>query len=652
MLTLAIIVSVLINTVLAAWTVRRLMGVPVGWPRTFLLSFVAALISNPILVTVLEHAGVTDPTSPEQAGLAAAVAVLFVAWVIAIEISFLVVAEVLVPTGSVPGPVDWVRGLPAGARRTRRFTRIFTIALRHGLIRYLTRSRPSPREPNPRDAAVALREALTDGGVTFIKLGQMLATRPDLLPPRYIEELSKLHSQVPPESWESVRATLTEELGQDPEQIFDSIDHTPLAAASLGQVHRATLPGDRSVVVKVQRASARATVRADLDIITRLARMTEHRAEWARQLGTVELAEGFHRSLEEELDYRTELHNLTALHGAEGVTVPRAYPSFSTRRALTMDFIAGVPLSRARAELDELSPARRGELADTVVEVVLRQVLVDGVFHADLHGGNILLTPGGNLALLDFGSVGRLDRRARQALMSLLLAVHREDGAAAVTALRHLLVAPPDLDLATMEWRIGALIMRIDGMPADELFSELFQTVVRAGFQVPPHIAAAFRSLGALEGTLTLLHPECDVIAAARKVAGRISREQAGPRAALESGVEQVALTTPMAERLPAQLSSIVERLDRDNLGLNFSPLRDADSRAVLDHFGQLLSLAVLTAVAAFCGVALVLSEQGPHWADSLQLTTYIGLVLLLIAYVLGSRLAVMALRRGFTSRN
>ena len=134
MLTLAIIVSVLINTVLAAWTVRRLMGVPVGWPRTFLLSFVAALISNPILVTVLEHAGVTDPTSPEQAGLAAAVAVLFVAWVIAIEISFLVVAEVLVPTGSVPGPVDWVRGLPAGARRTRRFTRIFTIALRLSLI--------------------------------------------------------------------------------------------------------------------------------------------------------------------------------------------------------------------------------------------------------------------------------------------------------------------------------------------------------------------------------------------------------------------------------------------------------------------------------------------------------------------------------------
>lgn len=645
MLTLAIIAAVLINTVLAAWTVRRLMGVPVGWPRTFLLSFVASLIANPLLVTTLEHAGVTDPAAVDQAGVTAALAVLFVAWLIAIEISILVVAEVLVPTGSLPGPFEFARGLPARSRRLRRYGKIFTIGTRRGLVRYLRRYRPS-REELPRDSAVALREALTDGGVTFIKLGQMMATRPDLLPPRFIEELSQLHSQVPPEPWEEVRQTLLEELGQDPEEIFAEFDPEPLAAASLGQVHRAVLPDGVEVAIKVQRSAARTTVRADLDIITRLARLAENRAEWARQLGTVDLAEGFRRSLAEELDYRTELHNLTSLHGTGDVSVPAAYSQFSSQRVLAMELMTGVPLTSAKTEIDQLSRQRRSDLAHRLLSVVMRQVLVDGVFHADLHGGNILVTPDGQLALLDFGSVGRMDRHARRALASLLVAVNRQDGAAATTALCHLLIAPPELELRATELQVGSLVMRIDGLPADELFNQLFRTVVELGFKVPPHVAAAFRCLGGLEGTLKLLDPDFDVIGQAREIAGTISKEYFRPTQALRSGGEQAALLAPLAERLPSQVASIVDRLDRENLGLSFSPLRDDTSRQALGHFGQLLSLAVLTAVAAFCGVALVLSEQGPMWTPGLEMTTYVGLILLLIAYVLGSRLAVQSLRR------
>src|SRR5699024_6349575 len=136
----------------------------------------------------------------------------------------------------------------------------------------------------------------------------------------------------------------------------------------------------------------------------------------------------------------------------------------------------------------------------------------------DLHGGNILLTPQQHLALLDFGSVGRLDRRARQALTALLLAIQRQDGAAATTALRHVLIAPPDLDLVDTQWRIGTLVMRLEGMPAEDLFDELFQTVVSAGFRVPVPIAATFRCLGVLEGTLSLLDPQLDVIATSRSI--------------------------------------------------------------------------------------------------------------------------------------
>lgn len=648
MQTLIFVASVVVNTVLVSFTVRRLMGVPVGWPRVFLFSFIASLIANPLLIATLQHVGVTDPSARESAGVTAAVSVMFVAWVIAVEISILVVVEILVPTGSVPGPVEFVRGLPAWFRRTRRFAEIFRIATRQGLVGSFSRSRASPGRLGRPETAIALREALTQGGVTFVKLGQMLSTRPDLLPPAYMSELSKLHSRVPADPWASVRQVLIAELGEPPEKVFSHFDQVPLAAASLGQVHRATLHSGEDVVVKVQRASARATVHGDLDIIIRLAGLMEMRTDWARHLGAVDLAEGFGRSLAEELDYRTELRNLTALHGTDAVVIPEGYRRFSTTRVLTMDRIEGIPLSSAQDEISALTVHEREELARAIIDVVLRQILVDGVFHADLHGGNILLTPDGSFALLDFGSVGRLDRRARQGVRSLLLAIDRQDGAAATTALGQILIAPADLDLIPTQWAIGDLIMRIDGMPADELFNELLRVVVAAGFRVPPSIAAAFRCLGVLEGTLGLLTPDLDVITATRETAAVVLEEGVDPNSAIESGVEQAALALPLVERIPARLSSIVARLDRENLGLTFSPMSDPVTRVMANHFAQLMSLSVLTVVAAFSGIALVLSDGGPRWADELYMTTYLGLLLLLVAYVLGSRLVIMTLRHGF----
>lgn len=649
MQTLFIAAGVVVNTLLLAWVVRRLLGAPVGWLRILVFSLVSSLAGHPLLTATLEHYRASDITAPDSAGITVALTALFVAWVIAVEISGLVVAEILLPTGSVPGPITIARGTPARLRRMRRYGQVLGIASRQGLVGYLSHSRSTSDVQSGPGTAVALRTALTEAGVTFVKLGQMLSTRPDLLPPTYVAELSRLHSNVPPEPWDSVRQTLTEEWGTPPEKVFASFDREPLAAASLGQVHRARLQTGEEVVVKIQRREARAVVDADLDIIGRLARTLEKRAAWARQLGTTALADGFSTSLREELDYRTELGNLAAVKGSGEVIIPAGHARYSTRRVLTMDRVEGVPLSSARDQIAALSAHQRDELTRAILEVVVRQILVDGVFHADLHGGNILLTPHGSLALLDFGSVGRLDRQARLGLRSLLIAIDRQDGAAATTALCHILIPPADLDPVATQWRVGDLIMHLEGMPADALFNDLLRAVVDAGFTVPPNIAAAFRCMGALEGTLSLLSPDMDVISATREIASSVFRKSLSPVHSARSGIEQAALAAPILERVPAQLSSILGRVDRKNLGLSFSPLADAGSREVAGHFAQILALSVLTFVAAFSGIAMVLTDEGPTWAGTLQLTTYVGMVLLLIAYIIGCRLVVMTLagRRG-----
>lgn len=645
---LTLLLGTVVNTLLIAVVVRRLLGVAVGWPRTLLLSVIATTAAGPPLERIFVWVGLGSvdvaTTAPWPAAL---IGLLYIAWVLALEVSVLAVAEAVVPTGTLPGPVELVRGLPGWLRRTRRYLTILRIAAQRGLLRYLGRSRPLvPGGPRRRrDTATSLREALTQGGVTFVKLGQMLATRPDLLPPRYVEELSRLHSQVPAEPWETVGRTLAEELGEDPASAFATISAEPLAAASVGQVHTATLHTGEEIVVKVQRSNARDLVRDDLDIITRLAAMTERRTAWARRLGTSDLAAGFCRSLHEELDYRVELHNLTTLRGNDRVVVPGAHPARSTRRVLTMDRLDGIPLTSAHEEVAALSPEARRGLATGLLDLVLEQIFLDGVFHADLHGGNVLLLADGRLALLDLGAVGRMDRGTRAALVSLLLAVERQDGAAAAKRLTRLMDAPDDLDEALLERQLGDLVMRVGSLPVEELFGELFAVALGHGLRVPPAVAAAFRAIGALEGTLRLLTPDVDVVALARERARTVAGGTLDRRALLEDAKDQAVAGLPLAQRVPEQLASIVQRLDRSGPVTTTTLVADAPTRRFLSGLVQQVVLAVLAATSAACGTALVLSDVGPLLAPRLPLATYFGLVLLLFAYVLGSRLVATAFR-------
>jgi ubiquinone biosynthesis protein len=318
-----------------------------------------------------------------------------------------------------PVPHPW-RALRQRYAHTRRYVTVSRIAARHGLSAYLSGRRPA--QPDTRPLARNVRQALEEAGGMFVKLGQVLSTRADLLPPDVIAELSGLQDHVPPALPGTVEAMLAEELGA-PAAYFKSFDPQPIAAASIAQAHRAQLATGEQVVVKVQRPGVGALVEGDLDILLRLARTLHARASWARELGVLDMAEGFAMALREELDFSVEARNIAAVaaDGSEEIRIPAVYSA--TTRVLVLEWLDGVNVRDAGGRLvgcDRLALAR------ALLTTMLRQVMVDGTFHADPHPGNVLVLRDGKLALIDFGSVGRLDPLQQAALGRLLLAVaHR-----------------------------------------------------------------------------------------------------------------------------------------------------------------------------------------------------------------------------------
>jgi ubiquinone biosynthesis protein len=277
-------------------------------------------------------------------------------------------------------------------------------------------------------------------------------------------------------------------------------------------------------------------VTADLDIVIRLATWLQRRTDWGRRLGILALAKGFAASLDEELDYTVELSNHAAvdadLDPRDGVVVPHAYRELSTSRLIVMERMSGTPVSRAAPLLATMDPSLRQEMAHRLLRAVLRQVLVTGVFHADLHQGNVLVDETGRIALLDLGAVGRLDSGSRDALALLLHAVERRDSVAATDAVLDLLDRPADLDDRAFERELGQLLQRFAGAGgggSTGMFQALFSLVIRHHFAVPPQVAAALRALGALEGTLWSISPQVDLVAAARKEGRSVLASRFGP---------------------------------------------------------------------------------------------------------------------------
>ncbi|MFI6941230.1 ABC1 kinase family protein [Streptomyces sp. NPDC050418] len=625
-------------TFVPALLARRLLNLRSGVFRVAFCILVAITISGS---TVGRTMGQGDEWS---------LATVFWGVTLALTMLFLLLLEAFVPHGV--GPVGLAKELYGRLLRARRYAQVSTISTRSGLPRFAA-DRPSRNGPERNAAfAAALRRTLEESGVTFVKLGQLLSTRRDLLPPEFIDELSKLQNEVPPSPADQVREQLRTELGAAPEEFFADFDPTPLAAASIAQVHRATLPDGGPVVVKVQRPGIVRIVDRDLDIVRRVARTLERRFAWARSIGAADLAEGFADSLREELDFRIEARNLATIAAAGAghspVRLPQVHTELTTTRVLVMEALDGIPLGSADKVLADRGTDREA-LARTLLETLLRQIMVDGVFHADPHPGNILLLPDDTLALIDFGSVGRLDTLLQGSLQRLLVGIDQRDPAGVRDAFIEIMDRSDAVDGEALERSLGRFMARHLGpglTPDVEMFTDLFRIVSAHGVAVPAEVAAVFRALATLEGTLAHLAPGFNIVNESRAFADREITAQLRPDSLREVARDELVSLLPLLRRIPRRVDRITADLERGAFTVNTRMFaHPADQRVLSTLLHQALT-AVLAATTGLMSVVLLSSTGGPRVSDELRLYEVFGYNLLVLSVIMMLKVLVGGFRR------
>jgi ubiquinone biosynthesis protein len=616
-----------------ALAARQLLGFQSGLIRTLLCAVLGLAVGGSLLGPHLQTGAETAALFPVMVGIQLLTTVLA-----------LLVIDAIVPRRS---PIAWISDAQHRTARARRYAQVSNIARRNGLVRQVrVRPRFGDHERNVAFAR-SLRRTLEEAGVSFVKLGQLMSTRDDLLPPEFITELRSLQDEVVPVPWTLVGELLAADLGAPVDEVFTQFERQPLAAASIGQVHRATLHSGEQVVVKVQRPGITTIVDRDLDIALRAAASLEQRAAWARDMGAVELAQGFAEALREELDFRVEARNLTtitassALHrSSDRIRLPHLHGEFTTQRILVMEFLDGVPLGRADAVIAERG-LDRVELARTLLWCLLRQIMVDGVFHADPHPGNILVLADGQLALLDFGSVGHLDTQLQGALQSLLLAIDQRDPAALRDALLEITNDSPDIDAHSLERSLGRLMARnlSPGLiPDAEAFADLFRIVSTYGVTVPPEIEVVFKTLATLQGTLARLAPGFDIIRESQRFSDTEITAQLAPVDLKDVAIKEVLELVPLLRRLPRRFDRITTAIERGQLSANVRLLADPRDKEVVSGYLHQALEGVLAATIGIMAVVLLASQGGPLISQGVRLYAVFGYNLLVISAVLAIR--------------
>jgi ubiquinone biosynthesis protein len=482
----------------------------------------------------------------------------------------------------------------------------------HSIDKSLLRRRKAETRPKH------LRSALEELGTTFIKLGQILSTRADLLPPDYLVELAKLQDAASPVPFAEIQETLVAELGRPIENIFADFDPEPLASASIGQAHAAKLPDGTEVVVKIRRPGVVEQVNEDLEILKELAVTASRHWEFADRYDLVGLVEEFSQTLRSELDYIREGHNaerFAANFASDpSIHIPRIFWETTTSRVLTLERIRGVKINDL-AGLDAQGTDRRW-LANYATNVVLKMVCEDGFFHADPHPGNFFIEQNGAIGLIDFGMVGILDERTQERLADLLITINQQDAARLVDVFLDLGVTRKRIDRALFRRDIERLLATYWGLPLNELkvtalLNDVFVVMRQHHLHLPSNLALLLKTLIMIEGLGLNLEPDFHLTKALAPYTEQLVLREYSPGRWIH-GLGRAGIDfARMGAEMPQQLRRILSAAEDGNFQIGMHP---EGFDPIINRLERIANRIVLGVIAAafINGLAVLLSVYRP----------------------------------------
>jgi ubiquinone biosynthesis protein len=639
-------------TLVVAWLAGRILGVRRSVSLTLLSGFIGWVLGVALSISVADQK--TDPSSGFIRNVFLFSA--FGAMSTSVWIEFLArpgaLARAQTGLTSIPHPVKSAR---RRTDRVRRYAQITRIAARHGLTPAIGmgRSHVDVDEAERRaPTARRLRNALEEAGGMFVKLGQVLSTRADLVSEDVARELSHLQDRVKPASKEEIAAVLEEELDAPVEDVFLEFDWEPVAAASIGQAHRARLPSGETVIVKVQRPGIAESVLRDLDALSQLAHAVETRTSWGADYGVVGLAGEFGDRLKEELDYRIEARHATEIRANlppdSPVRVPSVHAELTTSRVLVMEWLDGRSVREA-SHVASLG-VDRDQLADTLLRTMMQQMLVDGRYHADPHPGNVMVLSDGGLGLIDFGATGVVDPLQQAAIRDVMVGISNHDPEMLRQALLRVATLRRRVDDEELERALARFMARHLGpgaVSSPAMFNDLLRLVFDYGINLPAELSTFFRALITLDGTLTTLAPGYQTIDAAERVAKEWISARITTDSLQEVAREELLRLAPMLRRLPTQVDRMLTTAQRDGIRTRVSLFADDRDVRVLTLLVNRFVLALTGGAVGLVSVLLISIDGGPGFAGSTSLFRLFGYFGLFCATVLIMRVLVAILRDG-----
>lgn len=549
-------------------------------------------------------------------------------------------------------------------RHLNRYRQILTVLFKYGFgdlvenlkieqyieigLQMISRKRRERLEKHTR--AERTRMAIEELGPTYIKMGQILSTRPDLVSLEFVNEFAKLQDKVPPVDFDEIRKTIEAELKQPINILFKSIDPTPIAAASIGQVHRAILHNGDEVAVKIQRPDIEKIVEVDLEIMLHLATLAERHIEELSFHRPVKIVEEFANSIEKEMDYRIEAASMERVAhqflNDRTVYVPKVFRQFSTRRVLTAEFIEGIKVSEVETLCN--SGYDCPLITDRGADVVLQQIFSFGFFHADPHPGNVFVLPGNVICLLDFGMMGAVDRNSRELFVNLIHAVVRRDEPRATQVLLRLSEYDDEPDIIQLEKDVAGFISRHLFKPLNEielsrLLQHLLELATRHRMSIPPDLFLMLKALTQLEGIARRLHPEFNMIEKVTPFIRSVKMARIAPRRLSRDLIELVEQAHEFLTDFPKDLLEISRSLRQKKMSFTLV-LKDLDKMLIThDQISNRISFAIIIA-ALIIGSALIVISNMPPLFYGISL---IGLVGFLAAAVLGIWLLIAIIKKG-----